>query len=207
MCLGEQELESINTSHAAFSCCWPISFLTFPCFLNRCNLVLRFQCFFYCDTSLGFQKPYWFSSYLLGSLLLRLHFLCQCLKYWCLPVSHLHPPCSILSPGGISTTCHWDVDDSVTIPLNSRLYIKVKSPTEYLHLSISMHSTCPKLKSFFPSLFLFLCFLFHWIMPSPIQYSMQETRTCINPYSSSTSNIKSIPNRQQPILPPKCWFI
>ena len=50
----------MNKNRKYFSCFFKLPlthlpFLAFPCSLTPCNLVLRFQCFFYWDTSLGFR--------------------------------------------------------------------------------------------------------------------------------------------------------
>ena len=50
----------MNKNRKYFSCFFKLPlthlpFLVFPCSLTPCNLVLRFQCFFYWDTSLGFR--------------------------------------------------------------------------------------------------------------------------------------------------------
>lgn len=148
MYLDGQELESI--SHAFLSCCWHLDLpvFTFLCFHNPCNLVLRFQCFFHC----------WHFPRLPKALLIFF------LPVQVTPISTLSTgvarvpsPSSLLSSWGISSTYMVPSANemwvTVMIPLlNSRL----THQNHLLHSSVSMCSIWPKVKSIFPSLFLFV---------------------------------------------------
>lgn len=157
-----------------FPCRWHLRlpFLTFLCSLKPCSLALtKVPMCLTADTSLGFQKHYWFSSYLSRSLLLRLFFLNQYLYYWCLP--GFHSPPSSLS----------------TLPRQSHLLTRFLVPLR----NGWSHSWTPDLYTPAPTFIwvsalnvpkteiitspcslILRCFLFYWIIPSPIHARNQD---------------------------------